>query len=140
VGFTSDGVVIGMDPHKRSATFEVMSAALTLEDLAREAYDGARHDAHYRTGALDKPNGRALTGHYHTIRSSRDRDSRSDTARFNRPAPLTGRHQQPEAIMLRLPAEVCVRRPRPAPMAHVDVCVPAPMIPAACDSKGERQR
>jgi hypothetical protein len=105
VGFTSDGVVIGMDPHKRSATIEVMSAALTLEDLAREAYDGARHDAHYRTGALDKPNGRALTGHHHTIRSSRDRDSRSDTARFNRPAPLTGRHQQPEAITLRSPAE-----------------------------------
>jgi hypothetical protein len=26
VGFTSDGVVIGMDPHKRSATIEVMSA------------------------------------------------------------------------------------------------------------------
>ena len=50
MGFTSDGVVIGMDPHKRSATSEVMSADEVIHGGGRFGTDRDGYAAMLRHG------------------------------------------------------------------------------------------
>jgi hypothetical protein len=48
VSSTSDRVVIGMDPHKRSATIEVMTGEETMRPLSI-TLDGARAPTNFRS-------------------------------------------------------------------------------------------